>query len=144
MAGPGQKRRQEIQVVALMFFLIRSAFWLCLVILLIPGDPESGSEAPRVTLGQALSAAGATIADVSGFCGRNPEACETGGIALAMIGEKALQGAEFLITVIADKIDGEEGSAVVAAPGTLTAADLETPWQAPGSAGNGVVLTAAR
>jgi hypothetical protein len=127
-----------------MFFLIRSAFWLCLVILLIPGDPASGTDAPRVTLGQAFSAAGATIADLSGFCGRNPEACETGGTALAMIGEKAWQGAEFLITMIADNIDGTEDTAPAAGPDTLTAADLETPWQAPGTTRNGVVLTASR
>jgi hypothetical protein len=133
-----------------MFFLIRSAFWLCLVILLIPGDPASGTAAPRVTLGQAFSAAGATIADLSGFCGRNPETCETGGIALAMIGEKAWQGAEFLITAIADNIGGADEDAAPAAgtgtltSGTLTEADLLTPWQAPGSTRNGVVLTASR
>lgn len=127
-----------------MFFLIRSAFWLCLVILLIPGDPESGSAAPRVTLGQAFSAAGATIYDLSGFCGRNPEACETGGMALAMIGEKAWQGAEFLITAIADNIDGAEDDVPAAGSGTLTEADLLTPWQAPGTTSSGVVLTASR
>jgi hypothetical protein len=126
-----------------MFFLIRSAFWLCLVILLIPGDPASGTDAPRVSLGQAVSAAGATIADLSGFCSRNPEACATGGTALAMIGEKAWQGAEFLIAVLADNFDGAENEPVAAGTGTLTAADLAMPWQAPGSGRDTLVLASA-
>jgi hypothetical protein len=116
-----------------MFFLIRSAFWLCLVILLIPGDPASGTDAPRVSLGQALSAAGATVNDLSGFCGRNPDACATGGTAIAMIGEKAWQGAEFLVGFLAEQLDGSEGEPSAEVAGTLTASDRATPWQAPGT-----------
>ncbi len=127
-----------------MFFLIRSAFWLCLVILLIPGDPDSGTDAPRVTLGQAVSAAGATIADLSGFCSRNPEACATGGTALSVIGEKAWQGAEFLLGFLADRLDQANEQPVAATTlGTLTDADRAMPWQRPNSSRDTLVVASA-
>ncbi|MCK7612741.1 DUF5330 domain-containing protein [Roseibium sediminicola] len=54
----------------------------------------------------AFLAAQATVSDIGGFCGRNPQACETGGNALTAIGSRARDGArivyEFLDTQIAD------------------------------------------
>lgn len=126
-----------------MFFLIRSAFWLCLVILLIPGNPESGREAPRVTLGQAVSAAGAAIADLSQFCGRNPDACDTGGRALSIIGEKAWQGTEFVVGFLASQLEKSDETPSPTTVGTLTAADREIPWQAPGNRRDTLVLASA-
>ena len=38
-------------------FLVRTAFWLSIVVLLIPADAETGEQAPRVSALEALSAA---------------------------------------------------------------------------------------
>jgi hypothetical protein len=105
-------------------FLLRSAFWLTIVILLIPADPQSG-EAPRVTVVNAFMAAQATVADFSGFCTRNPEVCTTGSAAIEVFAEKAENGVE----MIYHYIDGTEPADAEAGHGTLTNDDLVQPWQ---------------
>lgn len=107
-------------------FLLRSAFWLGIVILLIPADPHSG-EAPRVTLVNAFMAARATVADLSGFCGRNPDVCVTGEAAIDIFTEKAENGVEVLYRYLQGEAD--EPGAFKADPGTLTTEDLALPWQ---------------
>ncbi len=107
-------------------FLLRSAFWLTIVILLIPADPQSG-EAPRVTVVNALMAARATVADLSGFCDRNPDVCMTGSAAIGVLAEKAGNGVETIYRYL-----GDDGAGTVDAEGnrgTLTTDDLALPWQ---------------
>jgi hypothetical protein len=103
-------------------FLLRSAFWLTIVILLIPADPQSG-EAPRVTVVNALMAAQATVADLGGFCHRNPDVCITGSAAFDVFAEKAGNGIELIYSYFGDGKDAEETR------GTLTTDDIALPWQ---------------
>jgi hypothetical protein len=111
-------------------FLLRAAFWLTIVILLIPADPQSG-EAPRITLVNAFMAARATVADLSGFCERNPDVCVTGGAAIDVFAEKAENGVRMLYRYF-DEEDGEDGGADGAANhGTLSPDDLALPWRGP-------------
>ena len=98
-----------------MFFLLRTAFWLTLVLVLIPlGSEQESTTVEKVDPVSAFLAAQATVSDIGGFCGRNPRACETGGNALTAIGSRARDGArivyEFLDTQIAD---GAEADALV-------------------------------
>lgn len=67
------------------------------------------------------------MSDIGGFCGRNPQACETGGDALTAIGSRARDGArivyEFLDTQIAEKSGSEQlvtGSTPVQSAGTTS------------------------
>jgi hypothetical protein len=116
-------------------FLLRSAFWLSIAILLIPADPETGTEAPRVTAIEAFVAARATIADMSAFCDRNPDVCVTGSAAWQLFTEKAENGARMLYRLF-DRPPapaGEPGRE--ASNGTLTPADMAPPWRGPGSDG---------
>lgn len=126
-------------------FLLRSAFWLTIVIMLIPADPETG-DAPRVTLVEAAMAVRATVADLSGFCDRNADVCVTGGAAAQMIAEKAEHGVDIVYRYLTgtaegsgidmapgapgapsgiDMAPGTKGSR----PGTLTTDDVALPWQ---------------
>jgi hypothetical protein len=107
-----------------MFFLLRCAFWIGLVLLLLPIDtgPDE-SQTAGISPVKAFFAAQSTISDLSGFCERNPETCATGGQAIARIGEKAKVSAKLLI----DYMD-EDGTLVTGATGTLSAADLEPAW----------------
>lgn len=75
-----------------MFFLIRFAikfcFWMTLVSFFMPsisGDKETGQPGPV----EAFLAAQDTISDLSGFCNRKPQACETGKAALSNAGVRA-------------------------------------------------------
>ncbi len=77
-------------------FLFRTVFWLGIVVLLIPGDPNSGTDAPRVSAMQALVATRSAIADFSTFCDRNPQTCATGSTAVQVFVSKVRYGAELL------------------------------------------------
>lgn len=104
-------------------FLIRAAFWLSLVIMLIPADPDSGQEAPRVSAMQAFFAAKATVADMSGFCDRNPDVCTTGGAAIKIFAEKARIGAQKLYDYFGEDSELESGG------DTLRKDDIEPNWR---------------
>lgn len=108
-----------------MLFLIRTAFWLSVVVLLIPGSPQTNDEAPRVTLFEAVAAAGTAVADMSGFCDRNPDVCTTGNAALHVFADKVRNGTHMIYSFF----DGSDSADVD--KGTLTPEDVEAPWQDP-------------
>lgn len=108
-------------------FLIRAAFWLTVVVLLLPADPPANEDTTSVNAFQAIGAARDTVADVSGFCGRNPDACVTGSAVLDLIVRKARYGARkvgeyFESTAHRDAPDND---------GTLTNDDASPPWHPP-------------
>jgi Family of unknown function (DUF5330) len=126
-----------------MFFLLRMAFWLGLVLVLLPREktPES-DKLPQVNASEAVSAATAAVSDMSQFCKRQPAACEVGGQAATAIGHRAQEGARKLYQIITDKrapdhtgsIGGGEVGASMAAEAphdTLTPDDLADEWQLP-------------
>ena len=127
-----------------MFFLLRMAFWLGLVLVLLPRDktPES-DKLPQVGASEAVSAATAAVSDMSQFCKRQPVACEVGGQAATVIGHRAQEGARKLYQIIIDKrasdrtgsIGGGENvdaAVVEVVPrDTLTPDDLLAEWRAP-------------
>lgn len=77
-----------------MFFLIRTAFWFSLVLLFLPIRPGSqGSDQRVVGPIEAFSAAQRTIGDLSRFCEREPDVCETGQAAAETIGVRAKESA---------------------------------------------------
>jgi hypothetical protein len=125
-----------------MFFLLRMAFWLGLVLVLLPRDktPES-DKLPQVNASEAVSAATAAVSDMSQFCKRQPQACEVGGQAATVIGQRAQDGARKLYQIITDKkapdrtgsIGGTDNAdtAEAAPRDTLTPDDLVAEWRAP-------------
>ena len=87
-----------------MFFLLRMAFWLGLVLVLLPRDKTPESEKlPQIGASEAVSAATAAVSDMSQFCKRQPAACEVGGQAATVIGQRAQDGARKLYQIITDK-----------------------------------------
>src|ERR1700704_848092 len=87
-----------------MFFLLRMAFWLGLVLVLLPREktPES-DKLPQVKASEAVSAATAAVSDMTQFCKRQPAACEVGGQAATVIGHRAQEGGRQLYQIIIDK-----------------------------------------
>lgn len=80
-------------------FIVRTIFWLGLIIFLLPtgntddqGDPTRASDEQTLSTGKALSAAYATVDDLSSFCQRNPDPCKVGEAALAAAEETAKSG----------------------------------------------------
>ena len=127
-----------------MFFLLRMAFWLGLVLVLLPRDKTPDQDKlPQVGASEAVSAATAAVSDMSQFCKRQPAACDIGGQAAAVIGDRAQAGARKLYRIITDKrspdhtgsIGGIAESSEPAANGdTLTPDDLQAQWHSPASA----------
>jgi hypothetical protein len=107
--------------------LLRAAFWLSVVVVLLPGDKDTGDQAPRVTVFQTLSAAQSTVSDLSQFCSRNPDACATGGTMLAAFGDKVRYGARLISHTFTDP----KGTTPASSGGTLQPADKDLPWHAP-------------
>jgi Family of unknown function (DUF5330) len=123
-----------------MRFLLKLAFWLTIVVLLMPSDrAQQGAAAPQVGAGDAVTATGAAVADVRQFCVRQPDACAVGSQALVEFGQKAKAGAKMLYDFLGEKVGHEpahgndEQIAGVRKPSqsTLTPADLAVPWRGP-------------
>ena len=123
-----------------MFFLLRMTFWLGVVCVLLPVGNGASTNA-QVDPASAVSAASATLSDMSNFCERQPGACDVGGKVAVAIGHKAEAGARTLYEMISAKLNEKAEKPAVAEAtarktassmqGTLTANDLALGWQAP-------------
>ena len=117
-----------------MFFLLRTAFWLSIVVLLLPADPAKRDSArPQLGTLETLGVAQAALEDARGFCARRPEACEAGSLALLSFGEKAQYGAKLVYEFISDKLGDDPAKHAEQAerPGrhTLTPTDVSPAWK---------------
>ena len=143
-----------------MRFLLRITFWLGLVLVLLPRDKTPESEKlPQIGAADAVQAATAAVSDMTQFCKRQPAACEVGGQAATIIGQRAQDGAKKIYQIINDKkehitnekndksdkkapdhtgsiaLAGEGDTAASEAPrDTLTQDDLALEWRGPGPA----------
>ena len=143
-----------------MFFLLRMAFWLGVVCVLLPGSGTPTNEA-RIDTATAVTAASAAVSDMRGFCDRQPEACVAGGKIAVALGHKAESGARTIIEFVTNRMSEPDGkqaapeakplepaltTASTTAPrvravrtvpvaatdnGTLTRTDVAAPWHAP-------------
>ena len=75
-----------------MMFLLRSAFWLVVLILLIPTDDAQQKQ----IYGTAQSA----MNDLSSFCDRNPQTCASGQDAFNTLVRKAQYGADMIMALV--------------------------------------------
>ena len=96
-------------------FLLRTIFWLVVLVLLLPTNEQQQS--------QVYGTAQAAVKDVSGFCERNPTVCVTGKDAFDVFVHKARFGAEMLMSFVKGKTGFGGGDAETAADPTAT----ETP-----------------
>jgi hypothetical protein len=122
-----------------MFFLVRVAFWLSIVVLLLPAGPKSDPNGPEVSTFEAIGAAQAALKDARGFCAREPEACAIGSQALQVFGQKAQNGARMLYEMLSSENiakDGPTGSTPRPGRDTLNAQDRLVPWHAPQKTAN--------
>jgi Family of unknown function (DUF5330) len=147
-----------------MFFLLRIAFWLGIVLILLPGSStHRAPAADQVGASDAISAASATVKDLRGFCTREPNACAVGSRMATAIAYKAQAGAKMLYDFLNEALAPPAPSAPPetasraggarraiskpvpdkstlerASQNTLTPADLAPAWRGPprGNGGN--------
>jgi hypothetical protein len=148
---------------SLMFFLLRVAFWLTIVLALLPSGSgtQSGAQA-KIAASDAISAAGAVVSDMSKLCVRQPEACVVGKEAAVAIGQRAQAGAKMVYDFVGEHAtrtaatdSGEKtGSvtlrklvavgAVPTSQNTLKPGDLEPAWQGPPTPARGETVPLPR
>jgi hypothetical protein len=129
-----------------MFFLLRMAFWLSIVLILLPGGAQRGASSNQVGAADALSAASATVHDLKGFCAREPNACTVGSELATTLGYRAQAGAKMLYDFLTEAMAPHETSSLAddsgkspladsspqqASQNTLAPADLSPPWRGP-------------
>jgi len=140
-----------------MMFLIRTAFWLVVLVLLLPTDKDQQN--------QIYGTAQTAVSDFAGFCDRNPQTCVASQEAFAVLVQKAQYGAGMLMGLVETQTAnfgdsasfGDSMPSAVAMPGdpgimpvpaaaplepttwdttatqdTLSAEDRETAWGGPG------------
>ena len=134
-----------------MFFLLRMAFWLGLVLVLLPTDKTPDSDKGlQIGASDAISAATAAMSDMSQFCNRQPTACVVGATKVyQFITDKADKNEKKVpdstdkagkkapdhtgsIGTPDDRTTGESEVAAVVHQ-TLTQDDLAIDWQPPGA-----------
>lgn len=122
----------------MLFFMLRVAFWLSIVVILLPSDPARKLDGGHAQISpiEALGAAQAAVQDASGFCNRKPEACQIGSQALETFGQKAQYGSKFLYEFLSERFGETPDShknEVVEQPGrnTLKPADITPSWSNP-------------
>lgn len=93
-----------------MGFLIKSAFWLSLVLLVIPFGGNDNGE-PSVGAIETFFAARAVIDDMSGLCERRPQACEVGRSAVHTIGARARESARIAYAMLGEEPAAAEAEA---------------------------------
>jgi len=126
--------------VRVMFFLLRMAFWLGVVCVLLSSGGKSTSPDAQIDASQAVTLASGAVSDVRGFCERQPDACEAGGKVAVALGHKAEAGARTIYEFItrlrdkpasAEKTDSKIVPASVSGKGNLTPTDMAPAWHAP-------------
>jgi len=130
-----------------MFFLLRMAFWLGLVLVLLPtGSSQRAAPGNEVNASEAISAASATVGDLRQFCARQPDACTVGAHVATELGYKAQAGAKMLYNVLSEALASKEAAKEPAtgspkttgslandipSQNTLSPADLVPAWRGP-------------
>ena len=128
-----------------MRFLLRVAFWLTVILALLPSGGSQPTPKINVSAIEAMSAAAATVTDVRSFCERQPDVCSVGSQAAAAIGLRAQAGAKMLYEYLSEHLGsyGAGAAANAAADNpvpmptarpsqqTLSPADLAPAWRGP-------------
>jgi Family of unknown function (DUF5330) len=134
-----------------MMFLLRTTFWVSVALALLPSfvSKQAATAPPDVGATDAMTAASATVADLSAFCERRPDACAAGLQFANAFGQRAQAGAKILYEFVGDKLgkaervnaSGHAGPAGIAEQAvadaakpsqqTLTAADMAPAWRGP-------------
>lgn len=128
-----------------MRFLFRMAFWLTVVLVLLPSGGSQPTPKVNVSALDAMSAAKATVTDMRSFCERQPEACTVGSQTAVALGHRAQAGAKMLYEYLNEHFGpNDTGTVANAATGkavplppvrpsqhTLSPSDMTPAWRGP-------------
>src|SRR5437764_4745623 len=93
-----------------MRFLLRMAFWLTVILLLLPSGKSQPAPKVNVSAIDAMSAAKATVSDMGSFCDRQRDACTVGSQTAVAIGYRAQAGAKLLYEYLNEHFGAHDGA----------------------------------
>lgn len=129
--------------------ILRTAFWLAVIIMLLPIGGETYSDGAKlrpeaqVSTGEVVDAALSTARDVTGLCARQPEVCSIGAEIWQTFERKAVYAAGMVYGWLSEAYatTGREEGADAGPPpksdrmddpsNTLTESDLLPAWKGP-------------
>jgi hypothetical protein len=125
-----------------MRFLLRMAFWLGVILVLLPSGGSQPVPKSQVSASEAFSAARVAVSDMQHFCERQPVACEVGSQTAITLGQRAQAGAKMLYEFLNERFGSDEAGPVRATGSvplpptrpsqhTLRPDDLAPPWRGP-------------
>jgi hypothetical protein len=122
-----------------MSFLLRVAFWLSVVLILLPTGGSQPVPQSQVSAGEAFTAAKAAVSDMQHFCERQPNVCVVGSQTAVTLGQRAQVGAKMLYEFLQEWIGAEDTKTTGSLPSTTTKpsqntlrpADLSPAWRGP-------------
>jgi hypothetical protein len=93
-----------------MGFLLKTAFWVGLVLLILPIDRQAAGISNGPSTLDTMSAVRTVVSDVRGFCDRNASACDTGAATLTVLRQKAVYSAGVVQAWLAngDEVPGSQ------------------------------------
>lgn len=89
-----------------MSFLLRTAFWFSLVLLVIPLDMGGKDGAQHIGPVDTFLAAREAVTDLSGLCERRPAVCEIGRSAMDTVGRRAREAARIAYQLLDENFGG--------------------------------------
>lgn len=113
-------------------FLLKSIFWLALVVLMLPAASDGKTPPPRVSLLETVVATRALLSDLGAICSRNQTACAISRETIDLVAGKIKTGAAIAAAMVSAARDGDDISAAREGDhrGSLTSEDLEPGWSA--------------
>src|SRR5215471_4230531 len=132
-----------------MMFLLRVAFWFGVVLVLLPSggakDTPRAAQGSAISATEAVTAASATVSDMSHFCSRQPDACAVGAQAAVVLGQRAQAGAKMVFDFLNERRSaqpaGSQPTGSISAgnsvrlgkpsQNTLTQPDVAPTWRLP-------------
>lgn len=92
-----------------MRFIVKAAFWLGLVAFLLPFGSASRETSANITFFGTLAGAQEALQDLTGFCGRAPQACATGREFAVFAGERIGDGIRMAYALVDDRAARPKG-----------------------------------
>ena len=117
-----------------MWFLLRVAFWLGVVLVILPTFGSQPVPQSQVGALDTMSAAKVAISDLQQFCERKPDACTIGSQTAVTLGHRAQVGAKMLFDFFNDQFGSQATGSLGATRATrhsLTPDDLAPAWRGP-------------
>ncbi len=125
-----------------MRFLLRTTFWLGVVLVLLPNSGSQPVPKSQVSASEVFSAAEGMVKDMQHFCERQQEACVVGSRTAVTLGERAQAGAKLLFEFLSERFGSNQSRSQgtrdsvplpLARPPeyTLRPADLVPSWRRP-------------